>query len=79
MTFVTTKFYLSLWSSFRELSFEQLKNIQSDAARMREGLEKIKQARDQVAVMRTKLVEQESRLHDAESEAEQVLEETATT
>jgi dynein heavy chain len=73
-TFVTPKSYLSFLSSFKTLYFQQLTKIQGDAARMKEGLEKIRQAKDQVAVMKTKLVEQENQLHIAQQSAEQMLE-----
>jgi dynein heavy chain len=73
-TFVTPKSYLSFLSSFKSLYFSQLEKIQGDASRMKEGLEKIREAKDQVAVMKGKLVEQTAQLQIAQSNAEQMLE-----
>ena len=73
-TFVTPKSYLSFLSSFKDLYFSQLSKIQGDASRMKEGLEKIREAKDQVAVMKGKLIEQENQLHFAQQNAEQMLE-----
>ncbi|OHT09327.1 Dynein heavy chain family protein [Tritrichomonas foetus] len=73
-TFVTPKSYLSFLSSFKSLYFTQLSKIQGDASRMKEGLEKIREAKDQVAVMKGKLIEQENQLHVAQQNAEQMLE-----
>ena len=73
-TFVTPKSYLSFLSSFKSLYFTQLSKIQGDASRMKEGLEKIREAKDQVAVMKGKLIEQENQLHIAQQNAEQMLE-----
>ncbi|KAK8835297.1 Dynein heavy chain 5, axonemal [Tritrichomonas musculus] len=73
-TFVTPKSYLSFLSSFKDLYFSQLSKIQGDASRMKEGLEKIREAKDQVAVMKGKLIEQENQLHVAQQNAEQMLE-----
>ena len=71
--FVTPKSYLSFLSSFKDLYFSQLSKIQG-ASRMKEGLEKIREAKDQVAVMKGKLIEQENQLHFAQQNAEQMLE-----
>ena len=73
-TFVTPKSYLSFLSSFKSLYLKQLTKIQGDAERMKEGLEKIREAKDQVAVMKGALVEQENQLHIAQQAAEQMLE-----
>ncbi|OHS96678.1 Dynein heavy chain family protein [Tritrichomonas foetus] len=73
-TFVTPKSYLSFLSSFKTLYMKQLTKIQGDASRMKEGLEKIREAKDQVAVMKGALVEQENQLHIAQQAAEQMLE-----
>ncbi|OHT04931.1 Dynein heavy chain family protein [Tritrichomonas foetus] len=73
-TFVTPKSYLSFLSSFKTLYMKQLTKIQGDASRMKEGLEKIREAKDQVAVMKGALVEQENQLHIAQQKAEQMLE-----
>ncbi|KAK8898529.1 Dynein heavy chain 5, axonemal [Tritrichomonas musculus] len=73
-TYVTPKSYLSFLSSFKSLYNKQLTKIQGDASRMKEGLEKIREAKDQVAVMKGALVEQENQLHVAQQKAEQLLE-----
>ena len=73
-TYVTPKSYLSFLSSFKSLYMKQLTKIQGDASRMKEGLEKIREAKDQVAVMKGALVEQENQLHIAQQKAEQMLE-----
>jgi dynein heavy chain len=73
-TYVTPKSYLSFLSSFKDLYTSQLKKIQGNADRMKEGLEKIRQAREQVNVMKGALVEQEAQLATAAQHAEQMLE-----
>jgi dynein heavy chain len=73
-TYVTPKSYLSFLSSFKSLYTSQLSKIQNDASRMKEGLEKIREAREQVNVMKGDLVEQEAKLAVAQQEAERMLE-----
>ncbi|KAH0792655.1 Dynein heavy chain family protein [Histomonas meleagridis] len=73
-TFVTPKSYLSFLNSFKSLYNSQLTKIQNDASRMKEGLEKIREAKDQVAIMKGELVEQENQLSIAQQHAQQMLE-----
>ena len=73
-TYVTPKSYLSFLSSFKSLYFDQLQKIQGDAMRMKEGLQKIEDAKVQVAQMKGQLVEEENDLHQKQQRTEELLE-----
>ena len=73
-TYVTPKSYLSFLASFKTLYFDQLKKIQGDAMRMKEGLQKIEDAKVQVAEMKGQLVEEENDLHQKQQRTEELLE-----
>jgi dynein heavy chain len=72
-TYVTPKSYLSFLSSFKSLYNTQLAKIQDDANRMKEGLQKIDEAKEQVRDMKSKLTEQQAQVAAASQQAQEVL------
>ena len=73
-TYVTPKPYLSFLSSFKTLYMTQLARNQDDADRMKEGLQKIDDAREKNAnLMKAQLTEQQAQVAEASQKAQEVL------